>query len=95
MHRLVVADAALRGRPGRWQIGIDGGRITAVGQERLSGEYEIDAAGGLVAESFVDAHLHLDKVHTLDRAGDAANRGLRALVADGLGAGRHQPDSPA
>ncbi len=32
----------------------------------------IDAAGRLVTESFVDAHLHLDKVYTLPRIGDAA-----------------------
>jgi len=32
----------------------------------------IDAAGRLVTESFVDAHLHLDKVYTLPRVGDAA-----------------------
>jgi cytosine/creatinine deaminase len=70
-HQLVVADAALRGRPGRWQIGIDDGRIAAT-VDRLTGRDEIDATGGLVTESFVNGHLHLDKVHTLDRAGDAA-----------------------
>ncbi|MDQ3735371.1 MAG: amidohydrolase family protein [Actinomycetota bacterium] len=32
----------------------------------------IDAEGRLVTESFVDAHLHLDKVYTLPRIGDAA-----------------------
>jgi cytosine/creatinine deaminase len=71
-HRLVIADAALRDRPGRWRIGVDDGRIATVSQGRLTGRDEIDAAGGLVTESFVDAHLHLDKVYTLDRAGDAA-----------------------
>ena len=30
-HQLVVAEATLRGRDGRWQIGIDDGRIAAVG----------------------------------------------------------------
>jgi cytosine/creatinine deaminase len=80
-HQLVVADAALRGRPGRWQIGVDDGRITTVTEDLLTGREEIDAAGGLVTESFVDAHLHLDKVHTLDRAGDAA---LTAYTGDGM-----------
>ena len=47
-HRLVVADATLRGRPGRWRIGIDDGRIAAVTQEALAGREEVDAAGGLV-----------------------------------------------
>lgn len=81
-HRLAVGDATLRGRPGRWQIGIDDGRITVVTPDRLTGHQEIDAAGGLVTESFVNAHLHLDKVHTLDRAGDAA---LTAYTRDGMG----------
>jgi cytosine/creatinine deaminase len=71
-HDLVVADATLRGREGRWRVGVDGDRITAVTQEVIAGREEVDAAGGLVTESFVNAHLHLDKVHTLDRIGDAA-----------------------
>ena len=33
---------------------------------------EIDAKGMLVTESFVNGHLHLDKVYTLDRAGQKA-----------------------
>jgi cytosine deaminase len=32
----------------------------------------VDAGGGLVTEPFVDAHLHLDKVHTLPLIGDSA-----------------------
>jgi len=84
-HRLVVGDATLRGRPGRWQIGIDDGRISVVTQEPLTGHEEIDAVGGLVTESFVDAHLHLDKVHTLDRSGDAA---LTAYTAGDMGSAR-------
>jgi cytosine/creatinine deaminase len=71
-HDLVVADAALRGRDGSWRIGVDGGRISVVTQDEVAGHEEVDAAGALVTESFVDAHLHLDKVHTLDRVGDAA-----------------------
>ncbi len=78
----MVGDATLRRRDGRWQIGIDDGRITAVTTVSLSGREEIDAAGGLVTESFVDAHLHLDKVHTLDRAGDDA---LTAYTAGDMG----------
>jgi cytosine/creatinine deaminase len=85
-HQLVVADAALRGRPGRWQIGVDDGRIARITQETLRGRDEIDAAGGLVTESFVDAHLHLDKVHTLDRVGDAA---LTAYTGEGMASAQH------
>jgi cytosine deaminase len=75
-YDLVVADATLRGREGRWRVGIDGDRISVVTQEGATGREEVDAAGALVTESFVNAHLHLDKVHTLDRVvekvGDAA-----------------------
>lgn len=71
-HHLAVVDGTLRDRPGRWHIGIDDGRITAVTQEPLSGAVELDAAGGLVTESYVNGHMHLDKVYTLDRIGDAA-----------------------
>jgi cytosine deaminase len=41
----------------------------------------LDAAGGLVTEPFVDAHLHLDKVRTLPLVGEAA---LTAYTADGM-----------
>jgi cytosine/creatinine deaminase len=43
----------------------------------------VDADGGLVTESFVNAHLHLDKVHTLDRVGDTA---LEAYTGASMGA---------
>jgi cytosine/creatinine deaminase len=69
---LVVRDATLRGRAGRHDIGISGGRIAAITAEPLEGAAEVDAAGNLVTESFVNAHLHLCKVYTLDRIGDAA-----------------------
>ena len=71
-HDLVVADDTLRGRAGRWRIGVDGDRIAAVTQDPIGGRDEVDAGGALVTESFVNGHLHLDKVHTLDRIGDAA-----------------------
>jgi cytosine deaminase len=88
-HQLVVAAAVLRDRSGRWQIGIDDGRISTVTQTPLTGREEVDAAGGLVTESFVDAHLHLDKVHTLDRVGDAA---LTAYTSGDLGSARRSID---
>jgi cytosine deaminase len=88
-HQLVVADATLRGREGRWRIGVDGDQVTAVTGEAITGREEVDAAGGLVTESFVNAHLHLDKVHTLDRVvrkvGDAA---LTAYTAGDLDSSR-------
>jgi cytosine deaminase len=85
-HDLVLADATLRGRPGRWQVGVDEGRIVTVTRDVVTGREEIDAAGGRVTASFVNGHLHLDKVHTLDRAGDAA---LTAYTGGGMGSALH------
>ena len=48
-----------------------------------AGTRVVAADGGLVTEPFVDAHLHLDKVHTLPLLGDEA---LLAYTADGMAA---------
>ena len=50
----------------------------------------VPAAGGLVTEPFVDAHLHLDKVHTLPLIGDAALEAYTAARHGRLRA-RHRP----
>ena len=66
--QLVIRNASITGVAGSRDIGIDGGRITAI-EERLEGQgdREIDAAGNLVSTGFVDAHMHLDKALVLDR----------------------------
>jgi cytosine deaminase len=72
---LVVGNASLRDprhSGDRCWIGIAGGTIVAISDSPIEGATVIDAEGGLVTESFVDAHLHLDKVNTLDRVGDDA-----------------------
>jgi cytosine deaminase len=43
----------------------------------------VDAGGGLVTPSFVDGHLHLEKVYTLHLAGEGA---LRAYTSGSMGA---------
>ena len=70
------------------------GRVVSLGVadglyvEVTEGEIEvepglaIDAEGRLVTPSFVDAHLHLDKVYTLPLAGDAA---LASYTSDDMG----------
>ncbi|WP_037364432.1 amidohydrolase family protein [Nakamurella lactea] len=67
-------------------IGIRDGRyrvIAAADQVDAAGALStIDAAGGLVTESFVNGHLHLDKVFTLGSVGDAA---LEAYVGGSMG----------
>ena len=55
------------------EIGIENGKITAIASA-VEGEAKqvIDAKGDLVTESFVNGHLHLCKVYTLEMAGQAA-----------------------
>ena len=55
------------------EIGIENGKITAIASS-VEGEAKqiIDAKGKLVTESFVNGHLHLCKVYTLEMAGQDA-----------------------
>ncbi|GAA2858368.1 amidohydrolase family protein [Streptosporangium fragile] len=73
---LLVRNATLRGRPGRWMLAAANGLLTVVAEDDPDAApatgVTLDADGALVTEPFVDAHLHLCKVHTLDRAGSAA-----------------------
>jgi cytosine deaminase len=64
------------------EIGIRSGRIAAIG-ERLNSHAatEIDAAGNLVTESFVNPHLHLCKVWTLPMMEEEA---LKAYQGEGM-----------
>ncbi|HOO77836.1 MAG TPA: amidohydrolase family protein [bacterium] len=70
---IVIRNAALRRKSGRWEIGIKDGKIAGIGR-RIGGRPRkaIDARGGLVTESFVNAHLHLCKVYTLLKISEKA-----------------------
>ena len=64
-------------------IAIEGGKIAAIEKDlQADAKQVIDAKGGLVTESFINGHLHLDKVYTLQMAGEAA---LKAYNGDGMG----------
>ncbi len=82
MAELVVRAARLR--DGRVvDLGVDAGRITAIDEDRsLDGDRVLDADGRLVTESAVNGHMHLDKVHSLDRVGNDA---LAAYTGGGMG----------
>lgn len=71
---LVIRNARLRSTGERVvAIGIAGGRIQSIGPTASRGaRQDIDARGNLVTESFVNPHLHLDKVYTLPRLDDQA-----------------------
>ncbi len=87
---LIVHNAALRGRSGRWSLTI-GQRPLHFDPTRFRYDPRhpaLDAEGNLVTEPFVDAHLHLCKVHTLDLVGEgpltAYTRGTMGAAMDAI-----------
>jgi len=73
-YDILIHNAQLLSAPGKkMSIAVADGRIAALA-ERIDGEAanEIDAKGMLVSESFVNAHLHLCKVYTLQRMDEEA-----------------------
>lgn len=81
---ILIRRARLRGRSdGLFDIGITNGRIAAI-EERIEGQAqkEIDAQGNLVTESFVNPHLHLCKVYTLQMMDEEA---LKDYHGEGMG----------
>ena len=83
MYDIFIKNAKVRKAKNLVNIAIQNGKITAIGED-VSGDSEqvIDAHGGLVTESFVNGHLHLDKVYTLKMAGEDA---LKAYTGEGMG----------
>ncbi len=71
---LTIRSGRLRGAQSLVDIEIRDGVIAAIvpAGESAAGGIELDAAGNLVTESFVNTHLHLDKVFTLRQLGDDA-----------------------
>ena len=83
MYDLKITNARLRGRGDeRFTIGIEDKRIAAIAPalDQPSAQ-QLDAGGNLVTESFVNGHLHLCKVYTLERAGQKA---LEEYQQDGM-----------
>ncbi len=68
---IIVRNALLRSSAGKSvDISISGGRVTRIAPGiRDDAERTVDAAGNLATESFVNGHLHLCKVYTLEMAG--------------------------
>jgi len=65
---LIIRQAYLRNRTGAWDVGITGNRITAVAEHiEEKGATEVDAAGKLVAPTYVNGHIHLDKCHLQEK----------------------------
>jgi cytosine deaminase len=78
-YDIIIRNARTRFLPNRlFDISISNGKITEI-KERVvgRGEFEIDADGRLVTESFVNSHLHLCKVYTLQMTGEEALKSYR------------------
>jgi len=59
---LIIRRAGLRGVKGLNDIGISGKRVKKISSRiREKAKLEIDARGNLVAPTFIDPHVHLDK----------------------------------
>ena len=81
---ILIKNARLRGRSeSLFDIGIASGRVVAL-EENLADEAKsvIDAEGNLVTESFVNPHLHLCKVYTLQMMDEEA---LTSYNTEGMG----------
>ncbi|MEO5887010.1 MAG: hypothetical protein ABIQ77_05035 [Anaerolineales bacterium] len=81
---ILIKNARLRGRSeSLLDIGIASGRVVSL-EENLTGDAKqvINAQGSLVTESFVNPHLHLCKVYTLQMMDEEA---LTSYNAAGMG----------
>ncbi|MEN6529594.1 MAG: amidohydrolase family protein [Anaerolineaceae bacterium] len=73
-YDLIIRDAVLRATPKvKYDIAISGGKIAKIAPS-IDGRaaQELNAAGNLVTESYVNTHLHLCKVYTLMMMDEAA-----------------------
>jgi cytosine deaminase len=60
---LIIRRGRLEGRPGLVDVALEGGTITAVGEDlALDAATELIADGRLIGPAFVEPHIHLDKV---------------------------------
>ncbi|MGG6296636.1 amidohydrolase family protein [Leptolyngbya sp. AN02str] len=76
-----LTNTTLPDRPGRWCIGLANGAIATLQEgDCLEAEHVWDVGGRLVVPGFIDAHTHLDKALTADRAGDVFADGSLATA---------------
>ena len=83
-YDILIRNSQLRSQPEkRFEIAIKGGKVKEI-SERIKGtaDVDIDAQGNLVTESFVNAHLHLCKVYTLEMMDEEA---MKVYQGDDMG----------
>lgn len=83
-YDILIKNARLRRQPDQlYTIGISAGKIASIAPHvGVTGKTEIDAGGMLVTESFVNPHLHLCKVFTLQMMDGAS---LKSYHGVGMG----------
>lgn len=80
MADFILSGAHLAGHAGRADIAVRDGQIAAIAPY-LPGEPRVAADGGWVFPGYVDAHIHLDKAHILERC-DMTRGGLAHAVEE-------------
>lgn len=83
MYDIKIINAKIRNSSKLVSIGIKEGKIADIGDSIPEDAKKIiDAKSNLVTESFVNGHLHLCKVYTLEKAGQKA---LKEYQQGGMG----------
>jgi N-acyl-D-amino-acid deacylase len=89
MHELVIRGGTVvdgsGAEPHAADVGVDGGRITAIGPN-LEGATTVDADGGLVTPGFIDLHTHYDPQVLWDaQLSPSSQLGVTSVVAGNCG----------
>ncbi len=69
-YDLVIRNSKIRSRDKLVNIGVLEDEIVKISKDQITGSVELDAEGNLVTETFVNPHLHMDKVFTLQKLGE-------------------------
>ncbi len=72
---LLIENARLLGLEGPYQISITDGKISSIGKQAVQGvgNTAIDAKGNLVLPTFIEPHIHLDKVLLSEKLSEASS----------------------
>lgn len=78
---LIVRNARLSHRPDAepMDIGVENGRIVAIGHALEAGAAAYDAGGRLVCAGLVETHIHLDKARIIERCAPEVGRDVAAV----------------
>jgi len=66
-------------------LGVENGRITAIGKITEQGKKEIDARGLVIAPGFIDVHTHAEEIDELPRGENFVRMGVTTLVLGNCG----------